>query len=156
MEAGNCSDGITKLETILAEDPAHIPSRFNLAVCFTRTAQANRAIDAYREILAQDEAVFEAQMNLAILLSEEDSPEEALKEFARAAELHPSDAILVLYQAQLLDHSNVSTKPSRPMRPLSPWTRIRGKRIDGSDFCTWTRTGSTRRTRHSLKRHAWE
>ena len=46
---------------------------------------------------------FEAHMNLAILLSEEDSSEEALEEFARAAELHPSDAILVLYQAQLLD-----------------------------------------------------
>lgn len=103
MEAGDCSDAITKFETILAEDPAHIPSRFNLAVCFTRTAQTNRAMDAYREILAQDEAVFEAQMNLAILLSEEDSPEEALEEFARAAELHPSDANLVLYQAQLLD-----------------------------------------------------
>ena len=46
FDAGRWSDAAAKYELILKDDPAHIPTRFSLAVCYTKTGNADGAICA--------------------------------------------------------------------------------------------------------------
>ena len=88
MEAGRWMDAAAKFELVLKEDPAHIPSQFNLAVCLTKEGQPEKAIDVYRKIIEQDPDIFEVRINLGILLE----GSEAADQFERAVALRPLDA----------------------------------------------------------------
>jgi tetratricopeptide (TPR) repeat protein len=74
----------------LKEDPSHIPSQFNLAVCYTKTGNSTSAITAYRKILEQDEAIYEARNNLAVLLDQAGDPS-AAEQYEKLVELRPDD-----------------------------------------------------------------
>ena len=74
MELEEWGDAIEKLEAILAQEPSHVPTRFNLAVSLSESAQTERAIEVYRQTLERDETLFEARMNLAILFSRSTGP----------------------------------------------------------------------------------
>ena len=43
FEAGRWTEAAAKYETVLKEDGSHIPSRFNLAVCYTKTGNTDVA-----------------------------------------------------------------------------------------------------------------
>ncbi len=103
MELEEWGDAIEKLEAILAQEPSHVPTRFNLAVSLSESGQTERAIEVYRQTLRRDETLFEARMNLAILLHESGDLGSAVQEFADASMLHPEDPIPVLYRARTLD-----------------------------------------------------
>ena len=85
-----------KYESVLKEDASHIPSRFNLAVCYTKLGNTDAAIAAYRTLLDQNGTIYEARVNLAILLDQSGKRDEAGEQFEKALELRPDDA-----QAQL-------------------------------------------------------
>src|SRR5215831_19541949 len=70
FEAGRWADAASKYEQVLKEDAKHIPSQFNLAVCRTKLGKSEEAIAAYRTLLDQDATVYEARVNLALLLDQ--------------------------------------------------------------------------------------
>jgi tetratricopeptide (TPR) repeat protein len=92
FEAGRWAEAAAKYEMVLKEDGAHIPSRFNLAVCYTKLGDAGRAIEAYRTLLEQNESIYEAHVNLAILLEQNGKHEEAGEQYEKALNLRPDDA----------------------------------------------------------------
>jgi tetratricopeptide (TPR) repeat protein len=92
FDAGRWADAATKYELVLKEDASHIPSRFNLAVCYTKVGDMDRAIAAYRTLLEQNDSVYEAHVNLAILLDQTGKREEAGEQYEKALMLRPDDA----------------------------------------------------------------
>ena len=96
FDAGRWTEAAAKYEQVLKEDASHILSRFNLAVCYTKTGRAEEAISAYRTLLDQNGAVYEARVNLAVLLDQTGKRAEAGEQFEKALALRPDDT-----QAQL-------------------------------------------------------
>src|ERR1700758_27398 len=92
FEAGRWAEAAAKYEAVLKEDGAHIPSRFNLAVCYTKLGDTERAIGSYRTLLAQNDSIYEAHVNLAILLEQTGKHSEAGEQYEKALSLHPDDA----------------------------------------------------------------
>jgi tetratricopeptide (TPR) repeat protein len=88
MDAGRWADAAMKYELVLKDDPAHIPSRFNLAVCLTKLGDHRQAIDMYRRILEQDASIYEVRINLGLLLE----GSAATEQFEQAVALRPDDA----------------------------------------------------------------
>ena len=86
FEAGRWADAAGKYEMVLREDAAHIPSRFNLAVCYTKLGDIDRAIATYRTLLALDDSVSEAHTNLALLLDQTGKHDEAREQKTKARE----------------------------------------------------------------------
>jgi tetratricopeptide (TPR) repeat protein len=92
FNAGRWAEAATKYEAVLKEDGAHIPSRFNLAVCYTKLGDTDRAIGSYRTLLAENDSIYEAHVNLAILLEQTGKHSEAGEQYEKALSLHPDDA----------------------------------------------------------------
>src|SRR5262249_10285320 len=92
FEAGRWEEAAAKYEAVLKEDAAHIPSRFNLAVCYTKLGNAERAIGTYRSLLTQNDSIYEAHVNLAILLEQAGKHNEAGEQYEKALGLRPDDA----------------------------------------------------------------
>ena len=91
FDAGRWSEAAAKYELILKEDASHIPTRFNLAVCYAKTGNSGGAIAAYRRILEQDETIYEARTNLAMLLDQTAQRADAAGEFEKLVQLRPGD-----------------------------------------------------------------
>src|ERR1051326_834546 len=96
FDAGRWSEAAAKYEAVLKEDNAHIPSRFNVAVCYTKLGDPERAIGSYRILLGQNDFIYEAHVNLAILLEQTGKHDEAGEQYEKALRLRPEDG-----QAQL-------------------------------------------------------
>ena len=92
FDAGKWAEAAAKYEQVLKEDSSHIPSRFNLAVCYTKTGKPEEAISTYRTLLDQNGTVYEAHVNLALLLDQTGKQAEAGEQFEKALALHPEDA----------------------------------------------------------------
>src|SRR5437879_13111362 len=84
FNAGRWAEAAAKYEAVLKEDGTHIPSRFNLAVCYTKTGNVDGAIAAYRTLLSQNGTIYEARVNLAILLDQNGKRDEAGAQFEKA------------------------------------------------------------------------
>src|SRR5262245_22151562 len=91
FEAGRWADAAMKYESLLQEEASHIPSRFNLAVCYAKLGNTDGAISAYRTLLEQNGTIYEARVNLAILLDQSGKRDEAAEQFEKALSLHPDD-----------------------------------------------------------------
>lgn len=91
FDAGRWTEAASKYELVLKEDANHIPSRFNLAVCYTKTGNVAGAVAAYRALLDQNSGVYEARVNLAILLDQSGKRAEAGEQFEKALALRPGD-----------------------------------------------------------------
>jgi tetratricopeptide (TPR) repeat protein len=92
FDAGRWAEAAAKYEMVLKEDGNHVPSRFNLAVCYTKLGDTDRAIAAYRTLLEQNNMVYEAHVNLAILLDQTGKHEEAGEQYEKALMLRTDDA----------------------------------------------------------------
>ena len=103
LERGNWAEAASRFEAVLEVEPDHIPSWFSLAVALEGSGDGPRAIEAYREVLARDDQLFEARMNLAILLHQAGDAAGALEQASHGALLRPGDPVPVLYGAELLD-----------------------------------------------------
>src|SRR5881628_3913270 len=91
FEAGRWAEAAMKYESVLKEDNSHIPSSFNLAVCYTKLGNTDAAIAAYRTLLDQNGTIYEARVNLAILLDQSSKRDEAGEQFEKALNLHRSE-----------------------------------------------------------------
>lgn len=91
FDAGRWAEAAAKYELVLKEDPSHIPSRFNLAVCYTNTGNVSGAIASYRTLLGQDGSIYEARTNLAILLDKNGDRTAAAEQYEKALSLRPED-----------------------------------------------------------------
>ena len=118
MEAEAWDNAIEKLAAIREEEPGHVPTLFNLAICLSETDRVDGSLDLYRQVLELDSTLFEARMNLAILLHESGDSEAAVEEFARAAALAPDDPVPVLYRAQALDQSGRNREAEQEYRKV--------------------------------------
>src|SRR5215831_16685729 len=96
FDAQRWVEAAAKYEQVLKEDASHIPSRFNLAVCYSKIGKRDEAVSAYRTLLDQNGTIYEARINLALLLEETGKRSEAGEQFEKALALRPDDA-----QAQL-------------------------------------------------------
>ena len=103
MDAGRWAEAATKFEQVLKDDATHIPSQFNLAVCYSKLLRTDEAIPLYRKVIEQDAGIYEARMNLGILLSEKGDQSGAEEQFAKASALRPQEVAPVLYHAGLLE-----------------------------------------------------
>jgi tetratricopeptide (TPR) repeat protein len=91
FDAGRWAEAASKYEIVLKEDPRHIPSQFNLAVSHSKLGNIERAIAAYRTLIEQDGSIYEAQVNVAILLEQSAKRAEAAEHFEKALALRPED-----------------------------------------------------------------
>jgi tetratricopeptide (TPR) repeat protein len=91
FDAGKWTEAAAKYEQVLKEYPAHLQSRFNVAVCYSKTGRADDAITAYRTLLEQNDTIFEAHINLGLLLDQAGKRLEAGEQFEKALTLHPDD-----------------------------------------------------------------
>src|SRR5262249_54148268 len=67
------------------------PSRFNLAVCYAKTGKTDEAIAAYRTLLTQNDMIYEARINLGLLLDQNGQRGEAGEKLEQALVLPPDD-----------------------------------------------------------------
>jgi tetratricopeptide (TPR) repeat protein len=91
FDAEKWAEAAVKYEQVLKEDSSHIPSRFNLAVCYSKTGKPEEAISAYRTLLDQNATVYEARINLALLLDQTGKQAEAGEQFEKALALRPNE-----------------------------------------------------------------
>src|SRR5262245_18821707 len=68
MENGRWAEAETTFEKILRDDPGHIPTEFNLAICYSKLEKLDEATRVYRKIVEQDASMYEAHFNLGLLL----------------------------------------------------------------------------------------
>jgi tetratricopeptide (TPR) repeat protein len=96
FDAGRWAEAASKYELVLKEDPTHIPSQFNLAVCYTKLEKMDAAIAAYRALIEQDGGIYEAHVNIAILLEQNGKRDEAGGHLEKARSLRPDDTQAIL------------------------------------------------------------
>jgi tetratricopeptide (TPR) repeat protein len=92
FDAGRWADAAAKYEQVLKEDSSHAASRFNLAVCYTKTGKLDDAVAAYKTLLDQNASLFEVHFNLALLLEQTGKRPEAREQYEKALALRPDDA----------------------------------------------------------------
>lgn len=80
---------VTLLEQYLAEHPGHLGAQFNLAYGYSLLGRATEAIAAYQKSLALDPKLFQAYLNVGLLLLQEGATAEAAKMLAQAISLRP-------------------------------------------------------------------
>jgi tetratricopeptide (TPR) repeat protein len=110
FDAQRWADAAAKYEQVLKEDASHIPSRFNLAVCYSKLGKLDEAISAYRTLIEQNGAIYEARVNLAILLEQTDKRAEAGEQFEKALAIRPDDTQAQLNLATFYLRGNESDK----------------------------------------------
>ena len=101
MDAGRWADAAARFEQILKDDATNIGAQMNLALCLGNLGNKPRAIELYRKVLTQDAGIFEARMNLGVLLEQTDDFAGADNQFQKAAALQPQDPAPRLYRDRL-------------------------------------------------------
>src|SRR5215472_14378252 len=81
MDAGRYADAAIKFEQILKEDPTHIPSQFDLAVCYAKLGKPEMARGLYGKIIEADPAIYEVRFNFGLLLREIGADDAADEQF---------------------------------------------------------------------------
>jgi protein O-GlcNAc transferase len=86
------SSALTFLKPLLRSHPDYAPGWFDLAYADTGLHQNDEAVQAYQKAIQLQPTMFDARLNLGILLLEMKQPAGALAQFAEAAKLKPEDA----------------------------------------------------------------
>ena len=109
MDNGRWSEAAATFEKILRDDPNHIPTEFNLAVCYAKLEKLDEAKQVYRKILEQDASMYEAHFNLGVLLLQSGEDKDAEQHFKTAATIRTDDPDPVLYQARISEKAGDKT-----------------------------------------------
>ncbi|MEU7892990.1 tetratricopeptide repeat protein [Nonomuraea sp. NPDC049152] len=81
MDAGRLEEARILLEACLLEAPDHLPSRFDLGVCYLRMQLSARAEGMLRSVTALDPLHVGARLRLGDLLVAQGRSDEALTEY---------------------------------------------------------------------------
>ncbi len=100
LQAKDYPEAAKQLEQHLAAHKDDVRAWFNLAYAQTLTGDKTAAIASYVSTLALDPKLFQAHMNLAILLLEANRPKEALPHLGAAVEAQPKNARACLLYAE--------------------------------------------------------
>ena len=106
MQEHRWSEAAAKYEVVLERAPNHVPTLFNLAVCYTNLANSKRAIEVYTKLLEQDGTVFEARINLALLLVQSGDQKSAEEQVDKALALRPNDPNADMFAASFFEELN--------------------------------------------------
>lgn len=93
------------LEDFLFLQTGHREAMFQLAFCYSHLSRRADAMDLYRELLELDPGLFEARVNLGVLLMEAEKPEQAAAEFQKATALQPESFRAQFYYARALEQA---------------------------------------------------
>jgi tetratricopeptide (TPR) repeat protein len=96
---------VKPLKTLADHQPDAYPVWFNLAYAYSGLHQNQEATEAYRHAIQLKPDLFEARLNLGILLLEMSDPRGARDQLEKAAALKPADARTHLYYARALAQS---------------------------------------------------
>lgn len=91
LEARNYPLAIRLLTEVLAKDPQDYYAQFNLALTYSAAGQDALAIEGYRKTLLLKPKLYEADLNLGILLLQNQKPQEALPLLEEAQFQKPTD-----------------------------------------------------------------
>jgi len=108
LESEKYAEAADLLEKAIAADPKDLGSQFNLALARTFLNQDPAAITAYRRTLALKPGLYEANLNLGMVLVRAKQPAEAVKPLQEAAAAKPKEARPQLYLAEALQASNAA------------------------------------------------
>jgi tetratricopeptide (TPR) repeat protein len=120
-EAINAKDytrALASLEQLAAKDPKNYRALFDIAYAYTMMGERAKAIEAYRQTLAVRPDLFQANVNLAMLLLEEKQATEAAGLLAPVAAGRPSDAHVQLLLANALAGSGQDTEAAGQYRKV--------------------------------------
>jgi len=100
LEAQNYPLAVQLLSQAMERDPQDFYAQFNLALAYSGLGQVEQAIDAYRKTLVLKPQLYEADLNLGILLFQNQKPQEAIPFLTEAQFQKPSDFRPAYYLAQ--------------------------------------------------------
>jgi tetratricopeptide (TPR) repeat protein len=100
LQAKDYAEAAKQLQQHLATHNDDVRAWFNLAYAQTMTGESAAAIDAYEKTLALDSKLFQAHLNLSILLLDAGRVKDALPHLAAAVEAQPKNARACLLYAQ--------------------------------------------------------
>ncbi len=103
LEAGNYAEAAEAFEQAVARDPDDYAAHFHLAFARTMLGERDRAISGYRKVLELKPGLYQAQLNLGILLLEAEQPAEALPLLKAAAAQQPDQFQPNYHLARALD-----------------------------------------------------
>lgn len=86
------ASALTFLKPLLKSHPDYAPGWFDLGYAYTALHQNGEAVRAYQQAIQLQPKMFDARLNLGILLLEMKQPAGALAQLAEAAKLKPNDA----------------------------------------------------------------
>jgi Putative Zn-dependent protease, contains TPR repeats len=130
MENARWAEAAATFEKVLRDDPGHIPTEFNLAVCYTKLEKLDEAKQLYRKIVEQDASMYEAVFNLGLLQLQSGEDKDAEQQFKTAATIRPDDPDPVLYQARIFEKAGDKTNAAEAyeraaqLKPNNPDIRI--------------------------------
>jgi tetratricopeptide (TPR) repeat protein len=102
LEADQYAEAAAHFESAVAADPKDWASRFHLGLALSLLGRDAGAASAYRKVLEEQPGLYEAELNLGIVLLRMKSPEEAVKLLASAASKKPKEYRPVFYYAEAL------------------------------------------------------
>lgn len=105
LESEKYAEAADLLEKAIAADPKDLGSQFNLALARTFLNQDAAAIAAYRRTLELKPGLYEASLNLGMVLVRAKQPLEAVKPLTDAAAAKPKEPRPRLYLAEALSAS---------------------------------------------------
>ncbi len=105
LEAEKYTEAADLLEKAIAADPQDLASHFNLALARTFLNQDAAAIAAYRQTLRLKPGLYEASLNLGMVLLRAKQPAEAIAPLTDAAAAKPQEFRPKLYLADALAES---------------------------------------------------
>lgn len=121
LEAGKYAEAADLLEKAIAADPKDLGSQFNLALARTFLNQDSAAIAAYRRTLELKPGLYEASLNLGMVLLRAKQPAEAVRPLKDAADAKPKEPRPRLYLAEALAASGADPEGAyREVLTLDP------------------------------------
>jgi Tfp pilus assembly protein PilF len=107
------------LRKAIAADPADLAAHFNLALSLTLQQKDPEAAAEYRRTLELKPGLYEADLNLGILLLRDHQPADALAVLKEATDQRPKEARPALYYAQALLDSGDAAEAEKHFEPLT-------------------------------------
>lgn len=88
---------VNDLKPLVSAYPRYAPAWFDLAYAYSGLNQNDDAVSAYHKAIENDPKLYQARLNLGILLLNMNRPADALPQLKEAAALKPQDARARLY-----------------------------------------------------------